>query len=157
MIEQSEEGVRFITKFEGWSAAPYRDSRGIPTIGYGNTYYEDGSHVKMDDPAITRDRGAQILRHACRNLVYTLGRLIHGHVSLSQGKVDALISFMYNAGPTAFASSTILRTINADGPEHVTREMFTRWDKIHDPRTGELHESSGLLRRRNAEFDLYRS
>lgn len=33
--------------------APYRDSKGIPTIGFGSTVLKDGSRVTMNTPPIT--------------------------------------------------------------------------------------------------------
>jgi len=38
-------GLDLIKKFEGFSSKPYLCPAGIPTIGYGNTYYEDGTKV----------------------------------------------------------------------------------------------------------------
>ena len=45
-----------IKDFEGFRAAPYRDSANIPTIGYGTILYPNGHSVTMADPAITGDR-----------------------------------------------------------------------------------------------------
>ena len=36
-----------IKQFEGFRAKPYKDSAGIPTIGYGTIRYPDGSAVTM--------------------------------------------------------------------------------------------------------------
>ena len=36
----SEKGLGLIKEFEGLVLKPYKDAVGIPTIGYGNTYYE---------------------------------------------------------------------------------------------------------------------
>ena len=36
-----------IKQFEGFRAKPYKDSAGIPTIGYGTIQYPDGKAVTM--------------------------------------------------------------------------------------------------------------
>ena len=41
-------------RFEGLFLRPYLCPAGVPTIGYGATYYRDGRRVKLSDPAITR-------------------------------------------------------------------------------------------------------
>ena len=63
-MKTGKKGIDLIKEFEGFRAKPYRDAVGIPTIGYGNTYYEDGRAVKLTDPPITpgMDRGSQISR-----------------------------------------------------------------------------------------------
>ena len=41
---------------------PYRDSRGIPTIGFGSTMLKDGSRVTMDTPPMTTDEAYELAR-----------------------------------------------------------------------------------------------
>ena len=41
----SPNGINFLIKEEGIILKPYRDSVGIPTIGIGCTYYENGQKV----------------------------------------------------------------------------------------------------------------
>ena len=36
-------------RFEGFSSKPYICPAGIPTIGYGSTYYADGRKVTLAD------------------------------------------------------------------------------------------------------------
>ena len=52
-----------IKEFESFSAKPYLDAHGIPTIGWGATSYEDGTAVTMNDPAITAQRGEELYDH----------------------------------------------------------------------------------------------
>lgn len=42
--------------------APYRDSKGIPTIGFGSTMLKDGSRVTMKTPPITNDEAYELVR-----------------------------------------------------------------------------------------------
>lgn len=41
---------------------PYRDSRGIPTIGFGSTVMKDGSRVTMDTPPMTTEEAYELAR-----------------------------------------------------------------------------------------------
>ena len=54
--QASQEGIDFLMNEEGCVLHPYKDQVGISTIGIGNTYYEDGTRVKMTDAPITKDR-----------------------------------------------------------------------------------------------------
>ena len=47
--------------FEGLYLSPYLCPAGVPTLGYGATYYEDGTRVTLSDPAITRERAEELL------------------------------------------------------------------------------------------------
>ena len=41
MRKISKDGLELLKYFEGLSLVPYLCPAGIPTIGYGNTYYEN--------------------------------------------------------------------------------------------------------------------
>lgn len=41
---------------------PYRDSKGIPTIGFGSTLLKDGSRVTMDTPPISTEEAYELSR-----------------------------------------------------------------------------------------------
>jgi GH24 family phage-related lysozyme (muramidase) len=49
-------------RFEGFFSHPYLCPAGVPTIGYGATYYEDGRKVTLRDPPITESGP----RNCCR-------------------------------------------------------------------------------------------
>ena len=57
----SKKGIDFICEFEGFSAKPYKDSAGIPTIGYGFTYYPNGVKVRLTDKSISVAEGKEIM------------------------------------------------------------------------------------------------
>ena len=52
-MQLSKAGVDYIKKFEAYRAKPYQDSKGIWTIGYGNTYWPNGKPVSPSDKPIT--------------------------------------------------------------------------------------------------------
>ena len=59
--------VELCKHFEGLKLKPYICPAGVPTVGYGSTFYEDGRRVSMDDPAITQQRAEELLRRELRN------------------------------------------------------------------------------------------
>ena len=46
VTKTSEEGIELIKSFEGLVLKPYKCSAGVPTIGYGNTFYENGRRLQ---------------------------------------------------------------------------------------------------------------
>ena len=58
-----EEGVKLIKSFEGFQSKPYKCPAGVPTIGYGATFYPNGKKVTMTDRAITEQEATDLLRH----------------------------------------------------------------------------------------------
>ena len=58
----SDKGLALIKQFEGFSAKPYLCLAGVPTIGYGATYYPDGRRVTMQGRPVTEAQAANMLR-----------------------------------------------------------------------------------------------
>ena len=48
-------------EFEGLHLRPYLCPAGVPTTGYGATYYEDGTRVTLSDPPLSRQRAEALL------------------------------------------------------------------------------------------------
>ena len=139
----SERGLAILREFEGLRLKAYPDpaSGGDPwTIGYGHTLdvepgdtctLEEAEQWLLDDAA---DAEVAILKHV--------------KVPLSQGQLDALISFVFNLGAGNFAKSTLLRKLNAGDYVGAWQE-FGRWNKA----AGKV--MPGLSRRRAAEAKLF--
>ena len=143
----SNKGMDLITKFEGFSATPYLDSAGIPTIGYGSTTYQNGEFVTMDDAPVTK-------REALSMKIHHLQEEVFPHIKdnvmcdLRQHEFDALASFIYNVGGGNFMSSTMLDKLNSWDKKGASQE-FPRWRMAG----GEI--SKGLVRRRKSERHLF--
>ena len=69
-------------------------------------------------------------------------------VSLLQNQFDALVSWVYNLGPSNLKASTMLKVLNS-GEYKSVPEQIKRWNKAG----GKVLE--GLTRRRNAEALLF--
>ena len=143
----SKKGLDLIKDFEGFSAKPYLCPAGVPTIGYGSTYYSDGKHVKVGDPSISKQKATEMLRH---QVDVTYGAAVNRYVStdLTQGQYDALVSFAYNLGAGNLKSSTLLKRVNQGKMGKASKE-FMKWTKAGGRRL------KGLVRRREAEKQLF--
>lgn len=150
-FQLSDRCVNMIREFEHCFLDAYLDIAGVPTIGWGTIRIND-KPVRLG-MTITQEQADTLLMLEVRPYVVRLQYLVT--VPIKQNQVDALADFMYNCGAGALAKSTLLRTINARQP--VTADMFLRWNKIKDPQTKKLVPVRGLTRRRQAEYDLYRS
>lgn len=145
-MRASEASLSIIKRFESFRAKPYRCPAGIPTIGYGSTFYPGGRRVTMNDPPVTERYAVELLQNLVRDFEAGVSRLVR--VPLTQNEFDALVSFVYNVGLGAFEESTLLRLLN-DGNKAAAAEQFKRWDKSG----GKV--LNGLVDRRKAERALF--
>lgn len=138
--------ARLARHFEGFYAKPYLCPAGVPTIGYGATYYEDGRAVRLTDPAITRERAEALLLWTVENIYLPqVLRLCPGVDS--PDRLAALIDFAFNLGAGNLRASTLRRKVNAnDWPG--ARVQIMRWIR------GGGRVLRGLVRRREAERAL---
>jgi len=117
------------------------------TIGYGNTFYEDGSPVRPGDK-ITKERAEELFTNILCDFSEKVNRLVKSEIS--QDQFDALVSFAYNVGIEAFRGSTLLKTVNSRPRDYKNIvSQFMRWDK----QSGAVVQ--GLVRRRVSEANIY--
>ena len=139
-----------IKQFEGYSATPYRDSAGIPTIGYGTICYPDDSAVTMSDPAITDVEATSYLSFEMSLKSGQIAPMLQTRATLHQAA--AMLSLTYNIGSRGFGSSTVLRLFNA-GDASGAADAFLMWDKATVD--GKLVVIQGLLNRREQERTIF--
>ena len=61
-MNTEKKGLALIKKYEGFYSKPYLDPIGIPTIGYGATYYPNKVKVTMKDKPLTEKEASEINR-----------------------------------------------------------------------------------------------
>ena len=144
----SSRGLELIKDFEGFSSTSYLDVVNIPTIGWGNTFYEDGRKVKLGDQISKTD--ALKLLEAVANRDFADKIFPSIKVKVSQSQFDAMVSLAYNIGAGAFLKSTLLKKVNA-GDFAGAGEEFLRWNKANGK------EVLGLTKRREREKQLFLS
>jgi lysozyme len=142
-----KKGLALIAEFEGLSLKPYKCSAGIATTGYGSTYYENGTKVNMSDAPITKQRAEQLLQHTADRFASKVANLIKKPVT--QNQFNALVSFAFNVGSGALASSTLLKLVNVNPNDIMIAKEFLRWNKVGGKPV------QGLTNRRIKESALY--
>lgn len=142
----SDKGLDFLAKEEGCVLRPYKDAVGIPTIGIGCTYYEDGSRVKMTDSPISRERAYQLFRNLLDT--YEKGVWSVTRDDINQNQFDALVSICFNIGVAGFKASTLLKRVNKNPNDPAITEAFEMWRNA-------ANKKNLLLARRKREAKLY--
>ena len=145
-MKLNEAGKTLIKSFEGLKLTAYKCSANKDTIGYGNTFYEDGSKVKPGDK-ITKERAELLFELIADEFEAKVKQL--NLPNLSDNQFSALVSFAYNAGLTNLVKSTLFRKVRANPNDSTIRDEFMKWNKAG----GKV--LNGLTRRRQAEADLY--
>jgi lysozyme len=146
-MKLSDNGIRLIQEFEGLRLTSYLCSASVPTIGYGATYYQDGSKVKLGQ-TITRDQANQLLKDHLKEFEGSVIGLLN-KTKVNQNQFDALVSFTFNLGAGNLAKSQLLRFIKANPNDPKIAAEFAKWNRAG----GEV--SRGLVRRRKKEAELY--
>jgi lysozyme len=146
-MKLSDKGYELIKKFEGYSDRPYKCPAGISTIGYGNTYYPNGTKVKITDKQITKEYANEILAHTADEFAEDVLKLVKSKITVNQ--LNALTSFAYNVGVFNLQKSTLLKLVNINPNDGNIAKEFLKWNKAAGK------ELKGLTNRRIAESALY--
>ena len=140
----SQEGIDLIKSFEGCKLEAYPDpgTGGVPwTIGWGTTT------GVVEGMTCTQEQADQMLADDVAKVAGQVNSLLK--IKVNQNQFDALVSFAYNVGSGALASSTLLRLVNSGEGEKAADE-FPKW--VHG---GNGVVLPGLVRRRAAERSLF--
>jgi len=146
-MKLSDKGYELIKRFEGYSDRPYKCPAGISTIGYGNTYYPNGTKVKITDKQITKEYANEILAHTADEFAEDVLKLVKSKITVNQ--LNALTSFAYNVGVANLQKSTLLKLVNINPNDGNIAKEFLKWNKAN----GKV--LNGLTNRRIAESALY--
>lgn len=135
-------------RFEGVYLRPYLCPAGVPTIGVGATFYENGKPVAMSDATIHKDRAMELLRfHLQQVFLPGVFRQCPGLASERAGRIAAILDFAFNAGVGRLQTSTLRRKINAQDWEGA-KEQLRLWVR------GGGRVLPGLVKRREAEIAI---
>lgn len=146
-MKPSQNCIDLIKQFEGLSLKAYLCPAGIPTIGYGSTRWPDGKKIDLGQQ-VTMDVADQMLRHEADKIADRIPANM-----FNQNQFDAIVSFTYNVGIGNLLSSTLYTYAKANVNDVKIRDQFMRWTKARVG--GKMMELRGLVRRRQAEADLY--
>jgi GH24 family phage-related lysozyme (muramidase) len=132
----SQQGVKKLEQREGKRNKAYKDTKGIWTIGVGHT----GPNV-YEGLAWTDQQIEDALRDDLAWAEQTVNESVK--VVLTQNQYDALVSFVFNIGATAFKKSTLLKLLN-QGLYDMAAEAFLMWNKPPE-----------IIGRRNSEREQF--
>lgn len=137
----SAAGIELLKQFEGCRLTAYQDSVGVWTIGFGTT-----AGVK-EGQTISQVKAEEYLRSDLAIFEKAVTESLK--VPVNQNQFDALVSFTYNVGVSAFRSSTLLNLINEKTDKKVVAAEFSKWVKAGN------QTLPGLVSRRKAESELF--
>ena len=140
-MKPSEACIEFIKGFEGFREHAYKCPAGVWTIGYGTTEYVDPGDT------VTEEEACDLLRKDVQEAADAVDDLVD--VELTQSQYDALCSFIYNVGRSAFENSTMLKMLNKGKSAKEIGPQFLRWNKAG----GQV--LTGLIRRREDEKRMF--
>ena len=134
--------LKHFIEVEGLKLKPYLDTKGIPTIAIGNTYYKNGESVKMTDKPLTKEQAIELGKDTIQDFENYVKKYVK--VPINDNQLTALTSIAYNIGKTGFRNSTFLKRINEKDTEPRIRQAIMMWTKNPE-----------LIGRRKKEVELY--
>jgi lysozyme len=134
-------GLALIKKYEGCKLTAYLCPANIVTIGYGNTFYKDGSKIKLGDK-ITQQQAEDLLMDLLPQFEAIVNKNIK--IDLTQYQFDSLVSFVWNCGK----SETLFRLVNSKSKD------LKEWWQTHYT-TGGGKVLQGLVNRRKEESEVF--
>ena len=154
-MKASQHLKNLFEQWEGIRQQAYFDSGNEVTIGIGHLLTKSektsgkitiaGQDIKYESWLSTAechellDQDLNIPERTVNSLVFT---------ELNQNQFDALVSFTFNVGDSAFKNSTLLKLLNAGAYDKVP-EQLRRWNKCN----GMIVQ--GLVNRREKEIALW--
>ena len=145
-MKVNAEGYSLIKKFEGCRLKSYRCPSGIWTIGFGNTFYENGDKVK-DGDVITQQRADELAKFIIDQFAVSIAPFILQ--PLNDNQFSACVSLAYNIGTSGFKRSSVFKKLNINPQDSMIADSFKLWNK------GGGKVLAGLVKRREAEIALY--
>ena len=143
-----KEAIQLIKKFEGFHEKAFCDpttGQEAYSIGYGTTYYPDGSPVKQGH-LCTKQKAMEYLLQEVNIIATELKKL---NLGLDNSMLNALISFVHSVGWDPFLYSSIIDWCEQEDYIQASREI-TKW--IFDA----THQAiGGLIDRRRQEVKLF--
>ena len=141
-MKLDESGYSELHKREGLRTKPYLDTRGIPTISLGVTYYPNGRKVTMQDKPITKIEAERLGKVIADRFAAEVTTLIKSKVN--QNQFNALVSIAYKIGINGFKTSSFLKLVNKNPNDPKIKEAIMLWT-----------ENKELIGRRKSEVSQY--
>jgi GH24 family phage-related lysozyme (muramidase) len=148
-----DKAADIIAEFEGYRGQPYKCPAGVWTIGYGTTYYPDGTLVTPRDASISKQRAMELLNYHIDNaIVPLLSRDIPTWGVMNANQKAAIVSFAYNLGSHFYGGANFNTITKALSKKENWGQVPAALMLYVNP--GTTFEA-GLRRRRQAEGKLW--
>jgi len=140
----SSKAIDFIKGYENFSDVEYKCPSGKITIGYGTRldYHPELKNKKIDKDVAT----AYLKKTIATETIPIIKKYVK--IPLNQNQLDALVSLVYNIGPTKFIHSQLLKALNSKNIESIKKN----WEEF---RLGDGKISNGLVGRRAEEIKQF--
>ena len=142
-MKTSDDGLALIKKYEGLRLTAYKPvaTEKYYTIGWGHY----GPDVKKGQ-TITEHKANELLKQDVRVAEVALNNM---GINFSQAQFDALVSWIFNLGAGAFATSTLKKRIVARSDDELIASEIVKWVNAGGK------PLLGLKRRRVDEANLF--
>lgn len=128
-------------------ATKHEEEIGLYSIGFGFTYYADGSPIKEGD-TMTLEEAEALFSIIITKFEKKVSRMVKVVINVNQ--FSALVSLSYNIGCSALSSSSLIVRLNASDYQGAANQ-FLVWDKQNK------RPLKGLTKRRRLERELFLS
>ena len=133
--------IKVILRFETWQHKAYDDGYGYVTIGVGNRKSKPKANTTISSEVVW-----DLFIADLKDVEAVVDSLVK--VELLPHQFDALVSFVFNVGSSAFKNSTMLKRINESKFIEAAKQ-FDRWVNVKGVK------SNGLVKRRQLERSLF--
>lgn len=141
IMKTSSKGKNLIKEFESFQSSAYLCPANVWTIGWGHTKGVQSGQT------VTQSQAEKLLEQDLQRAETIVFKEFVG-IPLNQNQFDALVSFVFNMG--SFSGAPSLRNkVRSNPNDPAIRDIFSLYIK------GGGKILQGLVRRRNAEADLY--
>ena len=131
-----------IIQYEGCRLQSYKCPAGVWTIGYGTTYFPDGTPVKEGDEITKEFAEVLLIDYIKKNIVPVFDKIPY---KLSENQKCAIASLCYNVGVPSFLKSKCYAAMCKKD----WAEMIRNWD------WGFRQNLKGLFKRRVEELHYF--
>ncbi len=142
----SEKAIELIKEFEELRLEAYLCPAGVWTIGWGHT---KGVKKGMK---ITEREAEKLLEQDMLEVAEVLEDV---ECRLSIDQYNALVSFVFNIGVSAYRKSTLRKMVLANPENLKIADEMKKWKYVTNPKTKKKEVLPGLVRRREREAELY--
>lgn len=123
-MKLSKAGTEALVIREGLREKAYKDTKGIWTVGVGDIdLNNDGVRDVSPFTKLTRE---QAFYNFSKDVLWAEEVVNEVNSILTQNQFDALVSFVFNIGATAFAKSTMKKLLDVGKFEEAAKQ-FDRW------------------------------